>query len=64
MWLQRAFLLGGVWAGNPAKKITTLDDFYQKNIAHGFDFKIDGKQASYDERKKMIINNADRIISR
>lgn len=55
---------GGVWCGNPARKITTLDNFYQKNISHGFNFKIDGKQASYDERKKMILDNEDKIIER
>lgn len=55
---------GGVWAGNPAKKITTLNAFYQKNLSHGFDFKIDGKQASYDKRRKMILDNKDKIILR
>lgn len=55
---------GGVWCGNPARKITTLDNFYQKNILHGFNFKIDGKQASYDERKKMILDNEDKMIER
>ena len=64
MSLQRAFLMGGVWCGNPARKITTLDNLYQKNISHGFNFKIDGKQASYDERKKMILDNEDKIIER
>ena len=55
---------GGIWCGNPARKVATLDDFYQKNISHGFNFKIDGRQASYDERKKMILDNEDRIIER
>lgn len=62
--VTKSILDGGVWAGNPAKKISTLEEFYQKNQAYGFNFKIDGKQASFDERKQMILENEKKIILR
>ena len=64
MSLQRAFLMEGYGVATPARKITTLDNFYQKNISYGFNFKINGKPASCDERKKMILENEDKIIER
>lgn len=54
----------GYGVATPARKITTLDNFYQKNISYGFNFKINGKQVSCDERKKMILENEDKIIER
>lgn len=55
---------GGIYAGNPARKITTLKEFYNKNIDQGLNFKINGHQVSFDERKRIILENPNKIINR
>lgn len=55
---------GQVWAGNPCKQIATLEKFYQKNVSKGFNFRINGKQVSFEERKRIILENSSKVISR
>ncbi len=58
--VTKSFGEGLVIAGNPAKTISSIDKFMEKNNDYAFDF----KGINYYEKQNLIMNNPDKWIKR
>lgn len=51
-----------IYAGNPAKKIGTWDSYLKKSKTYMFNFSPDGIRMNLTQRKKIILENEEKLI--